>query len=100
MSGIHFTAYTTEGRKYVPWMSERLKSAGVQFVHRHVVNTLELINEGFDVVVNCAGLRGGIVADDGDAVNVYPIRGVLFQVEAPWQKHFLYEDFTTFTIPT
>uniref|UniRef100_A0A914QS90 FAD dependent oxidoreductase domain-containing protein n=1 Tax=Panagrolaimus davidi TaxID=227884 RepID=A0A914QS90_9BILA len=100
LSGIHFTAFTTEGRKYVPWMTERLKGLGVHFIQRHVLNVLELINEGFDVVVNCAGIRGGEVADDGDSVNVYPIRGVLFQVDAPWQKQFLYEDFTTFTIPT
>ena len=36
----------------------------------------------------------------GDDDSVYPIRGILLHVNAPWQKHFLYRDFQTFTIPT
>lgn len=30
---------------------------------------------------------------------MFPIRGILFEIDAPWKKHFLYEDLKTFTIP-
>ncbi|KAK0422210.1 hypothetical protein QR680_007435 [Steinernema hermaphroditum] len=100
--GIHYTAYTTEGRTYVPWMHNILRTAyrrNTRFVKRQVKTVHELIG-AYDVIVNCAGLNGGLVANDGDAVNVYPVRGIIMEVDAPWQKHFLYLDFRTFTIPT
>ncbi|KIH64455.1 FAD dependent oxidoreductase [Ancylostoma duodenale] len=57
-----------------------------------------LADEGFEVVVNCAGLDGGRLA--GDPNDTFPIRGILLKVDAPWQKHFFFRDFITFTIPT
>ncbi|VDM70108.1 unnamed protein product [Strongylus vulgaris] len=59
---------------------------------------VQLGDEGYDVVVNCAGLEGGRLA--GIPEDTYPIRGILLKVDAPWQKHFLFRNFTTFTIPT
>ncbi|KAK6027783.1 hypothetical protein OSTOST_06185, partial [Ostertagia ostertagi] len=56
-----------------------------------------LAEDGFEVIVNSAGLNAGKLAGDDDGV--YPIRGVAFEVEAPWHKHFNYRDFSTFTIP-
>jgi glycine/D-amino acid oxidase-like deaminating enzyme len=57
----------------------------------------ELANEGFEIVINCAGLDAGKLA--GDDNSVFPVRGVAFYVDAPWHKHFNYRDFGTFTIP-
>lgn len=59
---------------------------------------VQLADEGFEIVVNCAGLDGGRLAGDPD--DTFPIRGILLKVDAPWQKHFLFRNFTTFTIPT
>ncbi|KAJ1358464.1 hypothetical protein KIN20_016893 [Parelaphostrongylus tenuis] len=95
--GIHYTAFTSEGAKYCPWMKKQLLDRGVQFVQRRIESLDELGNEGFPIVVNCAGLDAGRLAGDD---SVYPIRGILLKVEAPWQKHFLMRDFVTFTIPT
>ncbi|VDM62628.1 unnamed protein product [Angiostrongylus costaricensis] len=94
---IHYTAFTSEGAKYCPWMKKELLARGVQFVQRRINSLDELGDEGFPIVVNCAGLDGGRLAGDKE---VYPIRGILLKVEAPWQKHFLMRDFVTFTIPT
>jgi len=77
-------------------MKRELLKKGVEFVRRTLSSLDELI-EQFDVVVNCAGLNGGRLAGDDDTV--FPIRGVSFEVMAPWHKHFLYRDFLTFTIP-
>uniref|UniRef100_A0A0K0CTS1 DAO domain-containing protein n=1 Tax=Angiostrongylus cantonensis TaxID=6313 RepID=A0A0K0CTS1_ANGCA len=78
-------------------MKKELLARGVQFVQRRINSLDELRDEGFPIVVNCAGLDGGRLAGDKE---VYPIRGILLKVEAPWQKHFLMRDFLTFTIPT
>ncbi|VDO29646.1 unnamed protein product [Haemonchus placei] len=94
---IHFTSYAAEGNQYVPFLKKQLFSAGVVFVRRTINSIDELAEEGFDFIVNCAGLNAGKLAGDDDGV--YPIRGVAFEVEAPWHKHFNYRDFSTFTIP-
>ncbi|VDM98385.1 unnamed protein product [Thelazia callipaeda] len=111
---IHFTTYTTEGGKYIPWMKQQLLSKGVPFVKRHIKTVKDLYND-FDVIVNCAGLNGGKVASDGDDRNMFPIRGIILEVvkfiidsfkfkfgfvNATWHKHFLYKGFETFSIPT
>lgn len=99
MFAIHYTAYTTEGGKYVPWMKKKLVAKGVKFVQREI-NSLKELYPDFDVIVNCAGLNGGRIAGDGDDVNMVPSRGIIFEVNATWHKHFFFKGFTTFTIPT
>ncbi|KAK0422219.1 hypothetical protein QR680_007438 [Steinernema hermaphroditum] len=94
---IHYTAYASEGRRYVPWLREQIeKYENVRFEHKKVADLNEL-GEHFDFVINCAGLDGGKVAGDDNTVN--PNFGVAIEVEAPWQTHFNYKDFCTFTIP-
>lgn len=95
--GIHYTAYTSEGLRFCPFLKKELMTKGVRFTQRRIGN-LEELGAEFDVVVNSAGLLGGVLAGD-DAGNMKPIRGVLIRVDAPWQKHFLYRDFSTITIP-
>lgn len=97
-SAIHYTAFTSEGATYCPWMKKQLMDSGVAFVQRKIETLDELADEGFPIVVNCAGMDGGRLA--GDDNEMYPIRGILLKVDAPWQKHFLMRDFITFTIPT
>uniref|UniRef100_A0A915E340 FAD dependent oxidoreductase domain-containing protein n=1 Tax=Ditylenchus dipsaci TaxID=166011 RepID=A0A915E340_9BILA len=71
---IHYTAYASEGRRYVPWLRKQLSLLkGIQYQ--------ELDENKFDCIVNCAGLNGGKLAGDDDSV--YPIRGVAFEVKAP-----------------
>ncbi|KAI6187347.1 D-amino-acid oxidase [Aphelenchoides besseyi] len=94
---IHYTAYTAEGRKYVPWLMEQLKSKGASFQTKEYRNLDEVNKDGFDFIFNCAGYNGGQLAGDDDTI--VPNRGVILEVDAPWHHHFNYRDFTTFTIP-
>lgn len=95
--GIHYTAYTSEGIRFCPFLKRELIAKGVRFTQRRI-ESLEELGVEFDVVINAAGLFGGVLAGD-DAGNMKPVRGVLIRVDAPWHKHFLYKDFTTITIP-
>ncbi|ETN78873.1 FAD dependent oxidoreductase [Necator americanus] len=94
---IHFSSYAAEGNQYVPFLKKQLVDQGVVFKQRAINNVEELADDGYDIVINCAGLNAGKLA--GDDTTVYPIRGVVFEVDAPWHKHFNYRDFCTFTIP-
>ncbi|VDO59770.1 unnamed protein product [Haemonchus placei] len=97
-SGIHYTAFTSEGARYCPWMKKQLLASGVKFFERKIESLDELADDGFPIVVNCAGMNGAQLA--GDDYDLYPTRGILLKVDAPWQKHFLMRNTTTFTIPT
>ncbi|KAH7695925.1 Protein DDO-1 a [Aphelenchoides avenae] len=77
---------------------QQLKGYGARFVKRHVRSVNELISD-YDVVVNAAGLNGGQVAGDVGKNDVFPIRGILFEIDAPWQKLFHWEDLETYTVP-
>ncbi|KAJ1358465.1 D-aspartate oxidase 2 [Parelaphostrongylus tenuis] len=94
---IHFSSFAAEGNRYVPFLKNQLRDSGVVFTQRTLQSASELADDGYDVIVNSAGLNAGKLAGDDDSV--YPIRGVVFEVDAPWHKHFNYRDFETFTIP-
>ncbi|CEF64671.1 D-amino-acid oxidase [Strongyloides ratti] len=93
---IHYTAYASEGKKYVPWMKEILQKNGIQFIRKEIKNVNE-IGKDYDIVINCGGLNGGKISGDDDTV--YPIRGVVLELDSIWHKHFNYKDFVNFTIP-
>uniref|UniRef100_A0A0N4ZX51 DAO domain-containing protein n=1 Tax=Parastrongyloides trichosuri TaxID=131310 RepID=A0A0N4ZX51_PARTI len=93
---IHYTAYASEGKKYVPWMKAILIDKGVSFIKKQIFN-IDEVGENYDVVINCGGLNGGKIAGDDDSV--YPIRGIAIELDVKWHKHFNYKDFTNFSIP-
>lgn len=43
---VHFTTYTTEGSKYVPWMKKQLIAKGVRFIRRQI-NTVRDVSFSF-----------------------------------------------------
>lgn len=47
---IHFTTYTTEGGKYIPWMKKQLISKGVRFIQRHI-NTVRDVSLDLPVLI-------------------------------------------------
>uniref|UniRef100_A0A0L8GP82 FAD dependent oxidoreductase domain-containing protein n=1 Tax=Octopus bimaculoides TaxID=37653 RepID=A0A0L8GP82_OCTBM len=87
--------YTMECRKYLPWLTSKFLSLGGN-VHHHRLKSLEELVGVYDVVVNCSGLGAKDLVSDP---LVYPVKGQLIQVEAPWVKHFYYFDDDTYVIP-
>lgn len=51
---------------------------------RKVTSLQELSH--FDLIVNCSGLGSRTLVGD---TQVYPVRGQVLKVEAPWLKHFI-----------
>ncbi|XP_014828138.1 PREDICTED: D-aspartate oxidase [Poecilia mexicana] len=83
--GQAFTTVKCECSSYLPWLEERFRKAGGRMEQRRV-SSLQELGDGFDLVVNCSGLGSKTLV--GDA-GVYPVRGQVLQVEAPWLTHFI-----------
>ncbi len=66
-------------------MSNRFRKVGGQVVQRKI-NSLQELSNSYDIIVNCCGLGSKALVGDSQ---VYPIRGQVLKVEAPWLKHFI-----------
>lgn len=74
---IHYTAYASEGRLYVPWLKKRLTEFGAVFIRKEFQNLNQVADEGFDFVLNCGGYNASLLA--GDDQPLQPIRGIIFE---------------------
>lgn len=78
-----FSTFLLRCRTYLPWLRERFVRHGGIIVEKKVENLMEL--SSYDVVVNCTGVGAGVLANDPD---VYPGKGVILCVDAPWLNQF------------
>lgn len=49
------------------------------------VDSFQELNDICDIIVNCSGLGSKMLAGD---TQMYPVRGQVLKMEAPWLKHF------------
>nr|XP_046223333.1 D-aspartate oxidase isoform X3 [Oncorhynchus gorbuscha] len=84
--GQAFTTVKCECSNYLPWMEKRFRKAGGQVVKQKVNDLQELSSQGYDVIVNCSGLGAKSLVGDSQ---VYPVRGQVLKVQAPWLQHFI-----------
>lgn len=55
-------------------------------MQRKINSLQELGGDSYDIIINCAGLGSRTLVGDGQ---VYPVRGQVLKVEAPWLKNFV-----------
>ncbi|KAM8833540.1 D-aspartate oxidase [Synchiropus picturatus] len=82
--GHAFSTIKCECSTYLLWLENRLKKAGGR-VQQRKVNRLEELS-GYDIIINCSGLGARTLVGD---TTVYPVRGQVLKLEAPWLKHFI-----------
>lgn len=51
-----------------------------------MVKSLHELSNSFDIIVNCSGLGSKTLVGDN---KVYPVRGQVLKVKAPWLQHFI-----------
>ena len=80
-----FSTYTVNCSLYLPWLLKRFKGLGGATQERKITNLSELAGS-YDIVINCTGLGARELANDEQ---VYPVRGHMVSVSAPWIKQYL-----------
>ncbi|GAX76693.1 hypothetical protein CEUSTIGMA_g4139.t1 [Chlamydomonas eustigma] len=94
--GYVFGNVTCEGRYYLPYLSDKIKGTDRgTLIQARLPSLRALCSEfmtasgipyelKFDAVVNCCGLGAAELVEDRE---VYPIRGQIIRVRAPWITH-------------
>ncbi|XP_006006107.1 D-aspartate oxidase [Latimeria chalumnae] len=83
--GQAITTLKCESPLYLLWLEKRLKNKGGEVYAGKVEDFWELYGR-YDIVVNCSGLGSRQLAGD---FKVYPVKGQIEKVHAPWLKHFI-----------
>ncbi|KAF7253405.1 D-aspartate oxidase [Varanus komodoensis] len=83
--GQAFTTLKCDCPPYLIWLEKRLKENGSQVQVRHIEDLWELHSD-YDIVVNCSGIGSRKLVGD---LEIYPIRGQVLKVRAPWVTHFI-----------
>eukprot|EP01026_Neomeris_dumetosa_P052755 TRINITY_DN4685_c1_g1_i4.p1 TRINITY_DN4685_c1_g1~~TRINITY_DN4685_c1_g1_i4.p1 ORF type:complete len:333 (-),score=61.36 TRINITY_DN4685_c1_g1_i4:82-1080(-) len=94
-SGWTFGSIVADQSYYMPWLMERLEAQGCKFQQGKLEKIDDLKEEGFDVIVNCAGIGTRQLVPDEE---VYPVRGQVIRVKAPQVQGVWFIDETTYII--
>lgn len=85
------------------WLTERIREAGGQLEQRSLDGLGDVAGEGYDAVVVAAGLGARALLGDEE---VFPIRGQIARVRAPWVRSCVFGHWgtgddaeTTYIIP-
>lgn len=93
--GYQVTTVVTDSSRYLPWLMTRFKENGGRVEPRTIRSLEEFVGE-YDLVVNCAGFRSRELVGD---TSVYPVRGHLIRLRAPWIKNWVYTEDSAYFIP-
>lgn len=74
----------------------RFRKAGGA-VEQRKISSLQELSHSYDIIVNCSGLGSKTLVNDN---KMYPVRGQVLKMEAPWLKHFIRDgDGKTYIFP-
>ncbi|KAF7379574.1 hypothetical protein HZH66_014945 [Vespula vulgaris] len=90
VNGWHFVTYTCEPTRFLPWLTNKFLALGGELKRRTIRDLGELIDDGYEIVINCSGLGARELVNDD---TVTAVRGQVSRVKAPWVMHsFLVDD--------
>lgn len=90
ISGWNFVTYTCEPTRLLPWLTKKFVALGGKLVRKRIRDFTELIEDGYELVINCSGLGARELVDDD---TVIPVRGQVSRANASWVMHsFLVDD--------
>ena len=82
-----FGTYFVDNTVYINWLLRKVKQGGVKIQQRKIFNLDEL--SSYDIIINCTGLGSCDLL--GDKL-MYPIRGQVVLVRAPWVRTWFMKD--------
>ena len=81
---LAFTTFILACPTYLMWMLKKFMEFGGIVIKQRVLNLSEL--NSYDIVVNCTGIGAKELVNDHQ---MYPVRGHMVSVKAPWIKQFM-----------
>jgi len=94
--GFKFGTYVVDQKYYMQYLTKKLTALGVKYEQKRLTGIQEVMDRGcFDCIINCTGLGAGVVVKDE---SVYPIRGQVLRLRAPWIKDIWFFG-TSYLIP-
>jgi len=84
VKGFTFGTLVIDQKYYMRYMTNELHKMGIKFIQQKVDRIEELYNSNYDVIINCTGLGSYTLLDDS---LMYPIRGQVLRVKAPWMNN-------------
>lgn len=77
-SGYSFVTFSLEPKAFLPRLMKEFTDIGGVINYPVKVKSLAELRKKYDIVINCAGLDGGRLADDS---SVTPVRGQVARVK-------------------
>lgn len=87
-SGSRFGTFTAEPARFLPTLLEEVRARGGRLVVRRLATLQDAAAEA-DLLINCSGLGARDLVPDP---SVYPCRGQVMRVRAPWVTSYLADD--------
>jgi len=78
-----YSTFSISCTSYLAWQMEQFKANGGIVVKRRL-NSLQEVDDNYNIVVNCTGLGSKELVNDQE---MYPIRGQVVALKAPWVKY-------------
>lgn len=92
--GWKYTTLICDSQLYLRYLNQRFHKAGGEVRRRRISDLSDLAD--FDVVINCMGLGAQTLFQDD---KLFPVRGQVVRVKAPWIKHYYNNDGKFYVIP-
>ncbi|CAG9133223.1 unnamed protein product [Plutella xylostella] len=89
VQGYTFTSFIVPPPIILPFLTKRFLNAGGRLVRAAVTSLDDAMLAPYDVIVNCTGLNARTVVPDD---KVFPIRGQILKVQAPWLHHAIIDE--------
>ncbi|XP_055346089.1 LOW QUALITY PROTEIN: D-aspartate oxidase-like [Paramacrobiotus metropolitanus] len=94
--GAFKTTLITEPRIMMPDLFNQFLGNGGQLVQMKLESLAPLTSGQWDAIVNCSGLGARNLVSDH---SMYPIRGQVMRVRAPWMKQFYFGEDDAYILP-
>lgn len=74
---------------FLPYLYKKFISKGGR-IRKKRIESFEELSEGFDLIVNCAGLGAQVLVKD--VIDLKPIRGQVMRIRAPFIFETIFDD--------
>ncbi|RYG67980.1 FAD-binding oxidoreductase [archaeon] len=84
VKGYSYATYVVDQKYFLQHITRKLQGMGVRFEQRRIDSLSEPSLSNYDLIINCTGMGAYDLLNDKE---MYPVRGQVLRVRAPWMKN-------------